>query len=76
MLKTFESTLKGLGYQISESTERVLVVYNLKNHLVVSITANNSVIIAKENNTDIRFKGIVDNAVQLKLILTCITRVL
>ena len=74
MLKAFETLLVGLGYKISESTVNTLIAYHLTNQLVISITGKNKIIIAKSNNSDIRFNGIIDNAIQLKLILNCIIR--
>ncbi len=74
MLKTYKTLLEGLGYKISELTDDALVAYNLGNHLIISITKNNKVIIVRSTKDDVRFKGVIDNAIQLKLIINCIVK--
>jgi len=73
MLKQFKDFLNNTC-KFEEASDTRIVAIDIQNSLIISIVANQRVLIAHKHQADMRFNGIVENVQQLKLILTLIKK--
>ena len=73
MLKKFHEFLKSTC-KFEEASDTRIVAIDITNSLIISIVANQRVMIAHKHQADMRFNGIVENVQQLKVILMLIKK--
>lgn len=74
MLQPIQDYLKSADFKIVDTTINSLIAFQHKNKIIISIVDNKKCVIAKEVDSDIRFKGEIANVQQLKMILGCVLK--
>lgn len=74
VIKILLEFFKNKGYHIvQDDITTIITVVDMKSKMIITHTISGNTIIAFNTDTDIRFKGMIENLQQLKLIIKLVS---